>query len=1226
MAITDAVGGARTVIYLNDFDNGLVVSAFNFSVDVRIGSGTTARPADGFSISYAREGGAILTNHDGTGFDGATEKGYLYEVGTNEGLAICFDAWQGNQLLDGPDIEGVYVRVDGVTVLRYGMPTRNGECDDITSLQTGPQDVDIDGNPTGDPSSLCWQKVTAEMTEDAKLTVTYKGATLIDHEQTAYFPSAGRFVFAGRTGGANQNQHIDNLEVTTVGAEKIIIGPATGLATGFYIGISDSGQSVLDPDSVTMKLDGADITGFAFSKTGGNTTVAWESPDFLEADSTHTVEITASDTNGQTVTATRDFTVPAYGTIPASYAVSGTASDPGMNMGVYQMDVARYPGDENSIANAEMQWAHGYIDPATGQPYADVSGNDFDPMVKQVQYVNWEQAGGDIDATPEDGPDHFNSALPETAPIANTFIPGIPWTGVDQGHGNSGEADNNIVVEVTTYLKLDRGLYRMGVNSDDGFKVSVAPGQPDVFGIVLGSFSGGKGASDVMFDFVVEQDGYYPFRLLWWEGAGGANVEWFTEDVVTGERFLVGGPGTGAIKAFKTAPNRAHVAQMLPANGWTGHDPQAKLSFTLEDGTTSVVNGSVKLLVDGEEANATVTKSGTTTKVNWTSPIPLPFSTPHAGQLVWTESTSPETVWTNDFTFTIRPMGLDDLPAGTFAIDAEMFDSHVAGDTPSGDVNGPYTGDEYDGLSAVSEVDYHDGNDASDLYRQGETPNVPMNDNLGGALGAQRPGFEVTTNYKIGWTAAGEWYNYTRTIPAGFYTLVSVCSHGNAGATVGGDLGLVTEGVGTENQTVVHLASARGPAPGGWGNNAIQPALNDDGTPQVFKMLGGEATLRFTKSNGDFDWFALVPAEAPPATMVSKIPGYSMRRDAVVLEWTVNKLGSELNPDSVELLVGDVDMSSHVTITENDLQHSITADLSEVMLEAGTYTYTLNWADNATPPNQHAEAGEFKVNPYPTEGTFVIEAEDFNYDGGQTKAEASVMPYVGGAYADLSAVAKVDYDSNHGNDSDVYRIGEDPNVNMNDNLGGRWGADRGSWEVTSNYKIGWASDAVWGNYTRTIPAANYQVWAALSYGGTGEDLLRAKLYQVSGDTATEDQTLTELGAFHGAGTGGWGANELVPMTDADGNVKTVDLGGETTLRFVMDSGDFDYFLLVPTGASPAPSLAIGLQDGQVVLTWEGDATLQSAEVVTGPYADVAGATSPYTVAPTGAAKFYRLKQ
>ena len=32
-------------------------------------------------------------------------------------------------------------------------------------------------------------------------------------------------------------------------------------------------------------------------------------------------------------------------------------------------------------------------------------------------------------------------------------------------------------------------------------------------------------------------------------------------------------------------------------------------------------------------------------------------------------------------------------------------------------------------------------------------------------------------------------------------------------------------------------------------------------------------------------------------------------------------------------------------------------------------------------------------------GTFVIEAEDFDYGRGQTKAAASTMPYLGGAYS-----------------------------------------------------------------------------------------------------------------------------------------------------------------------------------------------------------------------------------
>ena len=210
------------------------------------------------------------------------------------------------------------------------------------------------------------------------------------------------------------------------------------------------------------------------------------------------------------------------------------------------------------------------------------------------------------------------------------------------------------------------------------------------------------------------------------------------------------------------------------------------------------------------------------------------------------------------FASPLSAVELGDLPATSFTIEAEHFD-YDGGKSVSEVNTMPYTGDEYQGLGAVAEVDYHDGDSASDLYREGEEPNVPMNDNLNGALGKERPGFVVTVNYKVGWTGGGEWYNYTREIPAGEYTLVSACSHGSKGAVVGGDLARVTEGAGSEEQTVVPLASARGPAPGGWGNNGLQPARNADGSLQVFELPGGPVTLRFTKFNGDFDWFTLVP-------------------------------------------------------------------------------------------------------------------------------------------------------------------------------------------------------------------------------------------------------------------------------------------------------------------------------------------------------------------------------
>jgi hypothetical protein len=64
-------------------------------------------------------------------------------------------------------------------------------------------------------------------------------------------------------------------------------------------------------------------------------------------------------------------------------------------------------------------------------------------------------------------------------------------------------------------------------------------------------------------------------------------------------------------------------------------------------------------------------------------------------------------------------------------------------------------------------------------------------------------------------------------------------------------------------------------------------------------------------------------------------------------------------------------------------------------------------------------------------------------------------------------------------------------------------------------------------------------------------------------------------------------------------------------------------LVKATAVQPAPTLSVALNaQGMVVLTFEG--TLQAADVVEGPYVDIAG-TSPLTVAPTGK-KFYRAKR
>jgi hypothetical protein len=56
-----------------------------------------------------------------------------------------------------------------------------------------------------------------------------------------------------------------------------------------------------------------------------------------------------------------------------------------------------------------------------------------------------------------------------------------------------------------------------------------------------------------------------------------------------------------------------------------------------------------------------------------------------------------------------------------------------------------------------------------------------------------------------------------------------------------------------------------------------------------------------------------------------------------------------------------------------------------------------------------------------------------------------------------------------------------------------------------------------------------------------------------------------------------------------------------------------------------PELEIGLEAGNVVITWQAG-TLVSSPTITGTFAPVAGATSPYQVTPTAGTMFYRVQQ
>jgi hypothetical protein len=139
--------------------------------------------------------------------------------------------------------------------------------------------------------------------------------------------------------------------------------------------------------------------------------------------------------------------------------------------------------------------------------------------------VNWDQAGGSNGAfTPDEQ------------------MPGIP--GIDGG------ADG-IAGEVVTYLDLPKGLVTMGVNSDDGFKTTAGLNPSDsATALVLGEFSGGRGAADTIFQFVVEEAGRRDPHDL------GRGRRWCKHRMVYRQqrtKALVNDDANGGVKAYRTA-------------------------------------------------------------------------------------------------------------------------------------------------------------------------------------------------------------------------------------------------------------------------------------------------------------------------------------------------------------------------------------------------------------------------------------------------------------------------------------------------------------------------------------------------------------------------------------------------------------------------------------------------------------------------------------------------
>jgi hypothetical protein len=433
--------------------------------------------------------------------------------------------------------------------------------------------------------------------------------------------------------------------------EEIV--PSSG--TSFYpatAGLSFTAQTIstntLPESGFRLLLNSTDVSaGLAVTGTPQNRSVQFNQ---LLPEQEYEAEIIVSDQAGRSSTNKITFNTLSPPPIPADLASPVTAArtdSPGFIARVVQANT--FSGILPTTAErAEAQLAGTLIDPATGAPYVDDSFPGPNPDGTYTEsLINWNQLGGGF------GAEQGNFRAPE---FPDDPIPGIPGWDLHT---------DNIAAEILTYLELPAGPHLFGVNSDDGFALYTGAHPKDMLAVPVGRFDGGRAAADTLFMFTAPVAGLYPFRLVYYEGGGDASLEWFSVSGVTylpgegpvgGQKILINDRSNPqAIRAWRalTAPAKPYVSAVSPAPGASAVSLDSNIDLTIQDGGAPVQSATVQLLLNEAAVPASVTRSGSTTRVVYDPPGNLQASSTYNVTLVFGDG-SPS-LRTNLFTFTTQP-------------------------------------------------------------------------------------------------------------------------------------------------------------------------------------------------------------------------------------------------------------------------------------------------------------------------------------------------------------------------------------------------------------------------------------------------------------------------------------------------------------------------------------------------------------------------------------------
>jgi hypothetical protein len=449
----------------------------------------------------------------------------------------------------------------------------------------------------------------------------------------------------------------------------------------------------------------------------------------------------------------------------------------------------------------------------------------------------------------------------------------------------------------------------------------------------------------------------------------------------------------------------------------------------------------------------------------------------------------------------------------------------------------------YFGTVGVEGVDEHsNGNAPYHVYR----PDDAVGTVISGDYARKDHDLAGVFDYRIDPFNLGMWLNYTRDWTNGTYWVI-----GRLSTDIGLN-GALTLSVVNPDSSTADLGTFT--INGGLGWSTFQNVyLQDTNGNNALVTLSGKQTLRVT-SGGNLlpNFFMLVAAQADLPLLSNVYPtGTHPFEYTNAFSFTATAFGSSFPTNGIQLALDGNDVSSNLVITGSaSTKNVVYPNLLPNAIHVAIITVTNSLGHGVQVTNRFDTFSE---------DNYMVEAEDFDYGGGQFIAN-----WVPDAYADSNgpfpAVTNIDFQH-------ISLSGEVFNYRSvgipQDFLGTHdWLRSNFVYYGAQDFVLVFFAGTDWANYTREYPAGSFYVYIRSS----GDGPYSMYLDQVTSGAGTANQVTQRLGHFGGFGKAPvYATYDWVPLTD-DGLAAPamMKLNGITTLRLTTAGNcNPNYFMLVP---------------------------------------------------------------